>query len=410
MKDWKKSFKIFVIVVIVFSLAYTAILLAAKNIIANKIEKATGLKTSIRSLNILPLLNIEARGLEINGLIKADRIYISPSIWNLLFGKLVFNKIVVGSPELTYQRNAAEVEPVKDSRAPVVDDQNISVVENRSQLPAVAQSKVFPLTIKILKVYSGRLNFIDTTSASGKISVLVKDINLYVTNISTSGAKGISKFDLKGNLSWNTGEPDGKILLRGWVDLYKKDISAVLKIEDIDAIVFYPYYSTWVDLEKARIQQAKLNFDCGIEGVNNDVAADCHLELADMVRKVRLLEEPQEKAERLTDAVLDMFKSMDNGKVVLDFVLHTKMDRPEFGFANIKAAFEGKLMQARTSAGLRPQDVLSWPGRWLKSGLKSGSDLSNAFMDGIFDLGDGIKKFFEERINKQAPVQENQVS
>lgn len=401
MKNWKKIFRIIATIVIIFSLVYAGIILAAKTIIANRIEKATGLKTTISSLNILPPLNIEFRGFEINGLIKADRIHLAPSIRSLLFGRLAFNKVVIAGPEFTYQRNPL-VEPVKDSVDAVAESQSEPVVP---VAPVTTQNKSLPVIIKSLKVYSGRLNFIDTTAASGKISVLIKDINFYITNLSTSGTKGVSNFDLKGNLSWNTGEPDGKILLQGWVDLYKKDILATLKIEDIDAIVFYPYYSTWVDLEKARIQKAKLNFNCDIKGVNNDVAADCHLELADMVRKVRLLEEPQQKAEKLTDAVLDMFKSMDQGKVVLDFVLHTKMDQPEFGFANIKSAFEGKLMQARSSAGLRPQDVLSWPGHWLQNGIKTGTDLSNAVIDGIVDLSNGIKKFFEDRMNRPVPAQ-----
>jgi hypothetical protein len=403
MKNWKNLFTIIATVVIIFSLVYTVILLAAKSIIANKIEKATGLKTSISKLSILPPFNIEAGGIEIIGLIKADRIYLAPSLRSLLFGKLAFNKIVIGNPKVTYQRNPP-VEPVKDNRAPVVESQREPVA------PVATHNKSFPVIIKSLKVYSGRLNFIDTTTASGKISVIIKDIDFYITNLSTSGLKGVSNFDFKGNLSWNTGEPDGKILLQGWVDFYKKDILATLKIENIDAIVFYPYYSTWVDLGKARIEKAKLNFNCNIKGVNNDVSADCHLELVDMVRKVRLLEEPQQKAERLTDAVLDMFKSMNQGRVVLDFVLHTKMDRPEFGFGNIKSAFEGKLMLAKSSAGLRPQDVFSWPGRWLQSGIKSGTDLSNAVIDGIFDLSNGIKKFFEDRMNRPVADQANQSS
>jgi len=407
MKDWKKLFNKIVIVVVIFSLVYAVILLAAKTIIANKIQKATGLKTTINRLVILPPFNIEVGGFEIAGLIKANRIHLAPSLRSLLFGKLAFNKIVISSPEITYQRNPTvepvPVEPLKDSRAPVV-------VESRNSLAAAAvttQRRGFLIIVKSLKVYSGKLNFIDTTSASGKINVVVKNINFYITNLSAAGTKEVSNFDLNANLSWNTGEPDGKISLKGWVDLYKKDMLAVLKIENIDAIVFYPYYSTWVNLEKARIDQAKLNFNCNIKGQNNDVAADCHLELVEMVRKVRPPEEPQQKAEKVTDAVLDMLKSMDKGKVVLDFILHTKMNRPEFGFANIKSAFEGKLMQARSSAGLRPQDVLSWPGHWLQSGIKSGKDLSNALIDGIFDLGDGIKKFFEDNMNKTVPAVSN---
>lgn len=407
MKDWKKLFTVIATVVIIFSLVYAAILLATKTIIANKIEKATGLKTTINRLSILPPLNIEARGLEIAGLIKADRVYIAPSIRSFLFGRLAFNKIVIDGPQITYQRNPA-TEPVKDSRAPVLESQSAPVTENKNQ-PAVAaaQSKVFPVIIKSLKIYSGKLNFIDTTAASGKISILIKDMNFYITNLSTSGTKGVSNFDLSGNISWNTGEPDGKMLLHGWLDFYKKDIAAVLKVENIDAIVFYPYYSTWVDLGKARIDKANLSFNCNIKGQNNDVDADCHLELVDILRKVRPPEEPQQKAERLTDAVLDMFKTMNQGRVVLDFVLHTKMDRPEFGFANIKSAFENKLMQARASAGMRPQDMLSLPGRWLQSGIKSGRDLYNAAVDGIFDLSDGIKKYFEDRMNKPASAQAN---
>ncbi len=377
--------------------------MTAKTIIAHKIQKATGLKTTISRLIILPPLNIEARGVEITGLIKAERVYLAPSVRSLLFGKLAFNKIMIGSPEVTYQRNPT-VEPVKDSRALVVENQSEPVAP---VTPIATQKKSLPIIIKSLKVYSGRLNFIDTTAASGKISVVIKDINFYITNLSTFGIKGVSNFDLKGNLTWNTGEPDGKISLQGWVDFYKRDLLATLKIEDIDAIVFYPYYSTWVDLGKARIDKAKLGFNCNIKGQNNDVAADCHLELIDMVRKVRSPQEPQEKAEKVTDAVLDMLKSMDQGKVILDFVLHTKMDQPEFGFANIKSAFEGKLMQARSNAGLRPQDVLSWPGRWLQSGIKSGTDLSNAVIDGIFDLSNGIKKFFEDRMDNTVPAQAN---
>ena len=32
---------------------------------------------------------------------------------------------------------------------------------------------------------------------------------------------------------------------------------------------------------------------------------------------------------------------------------------------------------------------------------------SNAVVDGVLDLSDGIKKFFEDRMNKQVPAQES---
>lgn len=400
-KERKRIFKKIALAVAVFTIAYVSALVTVKNVVAGRIEKAIGLKTTIRSLNILPPFNIEVGGFEIEGLIKAERIRLAPSIRSLLSGRLAFNKIVIGAPEFTYQRNPPPVVPGGQEAS-----ETEKPVKKPDPVPGKEQPKIFPIEVKNLKVYSGKMNFFDTTSPSGKISVLIRDINFYITNLSTFGAKGRSNFDFKARLSWNTGEPDGTIALSGWADLHQKDISANLKIENIDAIVFYPYYSTWVDLEKARIEKARLKFNCDIKGKDNDIAADCHLELVDIVRRVRPVEEPQQKAERLTDAVLDMFKAMNQGRVVLDFTLHTKMDRPEFGFSNIKSAFEGKLMQARTSAGLRPQDVLIWPGRWVKSGLKSGADLSSALVDGIFDLGNGIKRFFEDKVNTSSPAQE----
>jgi len=405
MKNWKKIFKIITIIVIIFTLAYAFFLAEAKNIIANKIEQATGHKTSIGTLHIKPPLNLEIRDLEIERLLKAGYIYVSPSIPNLLIGRIALNKVKIVSPQLTYQRIPAPVS-VQDSGAPVVETVPTvaPALVTAPVTAAVAQNKVLPIIIKSLKIYSGLLNFIDSTASSGSIKFKIKDIYFYATNLSTVSTDSVTNFSLKGNISWNTGEPDGKLLAQGWVNSYKKDMLATLKIENIDAIVFYPYYSTWVDLEKARIEKAKLNFSSNIKGVNNEVAAACHLELADIVRRVRPPEEKQQKAERLTDAVLDMFKTMNQGKVVLDFTLHTKMNQPVFGFGDIKSAFEGKLMQGRARAGLRPQDMLLVPGKMLQTGIKNGVDLSNAAIDGVFALGSGIKKFFEDIINKPAPA------
>ncbi len=405
MKNFKKTFKAVATAVVIFFLIYTSVLLVVKSVLISKIEKATGLKTTIRSLDIRPPFGIQARGFEIAGLIKADRIFIGPSVRSLLFGKVAFNKILIGSPEFTYQRNPF---PEPAAPEPVVIEtqaQGPAVVEHPNQSVPAEPAEVFPVTIRKLKIYSGKLHFIDNTASSGTITVLIKDLNFYITNLSTIPDKRTSKFDLSGNLSWDTGEPDGKISLAGWIDFNKKDIQAGIKVRDIDAIVFYPYYSTWVDLKQAKIKKAKLNFNCEIKGVNNDVTAQCHLELADMVRSSRGIDEPKQKAERITDAVLDMFKTMDHGNIALDFKLHTKQSQPEFWFANVKAAFEEKLMQARTNAGMQPRDMLSLPVRWFRSGVKTGTDLSNAVIDGVFDLSNSVKKFFEERMDRPVPAQ-----
>jgi hypothetical protein len=120
------------------------------------------------------------------------------------------------------------------------------------------------------------------------------------------------------------------------------------------------------------------------------------------VRKPRSPDEPQEKAEKLTDAVLGIFKSLNQGNIVLDFSIPTKMDAPEFGLGNIKAAFEDKL--ARSSrGGLKAQDVLMLPTKLIQGTIKGATDISKAVVDGTFAVGNEIKNSLEDSFRKETP-------
>lgn len=398
MKNWKKIFIIVAFLIIIASIAYSYLVFKGRFMLADKLGQVFGGKVNIGQVIIKPPFNLEIKDLEIGDLVDIESIYISPSIPYLLSGKIALNKVIITHPKINCERS----QPLPQAVNGNVLVPDAPKLEKPKETAAAKDN--LQLVIKSLKINSGEINFTDHTSDLKTVTFVLKNIDLDLVNLNTFPVNVPANFKLNALLPWKSKEPDGKISLDGWVNLFKKDMLANLKIENIDAIAFYPYYSNWVDLEKARIEKAKLNFSSKIKGENNDISAQCHLELADIVRKVRAPEEPQQKAERLTDAVLDMFKSMNQGKVVLDFTLHTKMDRPEFGFGNIKSAFEGKLMQGRTNAGLRPQDMLLWPGKMVQSGIKSGTNLSNAALDGIFALGHGIKKFFEDAMNKPAPA------
>jgi hypothetical protein len=163
-----------------------------------------------------------------------------------------------------------------------------------------------------------------------------------------------------------------------------------------------------VDLEKARIESAKLNFSSNIHGIDNKVTAECHLELTDIVRKPRPPEENQEKAEKLADTVLDAFRAMNQGKIVLDFTIRTKMDRPEFGFGSIKMAVEDKLARARNGSGVTPQNVMMLPGKLLEGATKGATEFSKSVIDGTFAIGQGIKKSVEETFKKPVKPEQQQ--
>jgi len=144
-------------------------------------------------------------------------------------------------------------------------------------------------------------------------------------------------------------------------------------------------------LEKARIEKAKLNFTSDICGINNNLTAQCHLELTDIVRRPRAPEEPQEKAERIADAVLGIFKAMDQGKIVLDFTIRTKMDKPVFGFGDIRNAVESKINGGRKS-GISAQGFAMLPAKLVEGTVKGATDFSKALIVGTYDVGEEIFK------------------
>jgi hypothetical protein len=181
-------------------------------------------------------------------------------------------------------------------------------------------------------------------------------------------------------------------------------MQATINIQDIDGIYLGPYYSNWIDLEKARIEKANLNFTSNIQGLNNNITADCHLELTDIVRSPRPPEEPQEKAEKITNIVIDTLRALDQGKIVLDFTIKTKMDRPEFGLGNIKMAFEDRIAKVfgPSTSGIKPADILLLPLKIIEGSVKGATDISKAVIDGTFAVGNEFKKAVEDSFKTES--------
>jgi len=386
-KSMKLWVKILLTSIIVLSLLYIFIhiflFFQGKAVIIKQLERLTQKKVSIAYFGIIPPLNLDIENLVIENLAKADSIYVSPSILGFLTGNIAFNNIKIIRPEFTYERALSSATGLP-----------AAVTAGEGRKPAAR------FIFKRLKIQDGKINFIDHTIADTGISLTLKDINFSLDNLFVLPHSVITNFDLRAKIPWEKGTEEGRVSAEGWLDLFKKNMQASLKIEDIDGVYLYPYYSTWVDLEKARIEKAKLNFSSNIHSLNNDMVADCHLELTDIVRKPRSAEEPEEKAEKITNAVLDIFRALNQGKIILDFTIRTKMDRPEFGFGSIRAAFEEKLVRSRKGGAVKVEDVLKFPANLLQGTVKSATDLTNAVIDGVFSVGRELKRAVEDTLKK----------
>jgi uncharacterized protein involved in outer membrane biogenesis len=369
---------------IIYALVYLFLVVVGQAILTNQIQRITHKKTTIRYFSITPTLRIDIKGLDVQGLVKSSKVSASISVVNLLRGRVVFRNLTFIQPEFFINKTPPEV------AKPSI----YSVTINPSVNSPLGFKEARPVFFGILRldIRDGKIIFIDQTIKSGSIKISAEEIFAYIKNFYLYPVFAITEFKLSAAIPWEEGEERGKLELDGWINTAKGDMSATCRINDIDAIYLYPYYSIWVDLKKARSEKAKLNFSSEIHGLNNDVTADCFLELTDMVRKPLEIGESEAKASKITNAVLDRFKELDNGEVKLNFKIKTKMDSPQFGFENFKSAFEEKLMRGRSSFKSSLQDSLSIPVRAVENGFRSFTDLSRAMIDGVFAIGNQLKE------------------
>jgi len=411
----KRLIKILGIAILIFALvfvvAYIFIVSQGKVIIARQLESLLHRKVSINYAGLTLPLNLEIKNLDISGLAKVDYAFISPSIPGLLSGKIVLNDLKLINPQLVYEKTQEETQEKTQDKAKVEGvsaNVNTMTVASNPALKSGLQPKSAPkknqylrLIIKRLNIKDGQIDFIDHTLPAEGIKITVKDINFHLTNLYIYPRSAITNFELTGRIPWMQGEEEGKIEAKGWVNLFKKDIQATVKVADIDGVYLYPYYSTWVDLEKTRIESAKLNFTSNLKGTDNNLAAECHLELTDIVFKQRQEEEGLGKAEKIAEAVLGIFKALNQGKVIVNFTIKTKMINPEFDFGYIKTAFEDKLREGMKYSQIRNGDVIRFPVKVVGGTIKGATDLSRALIDGTFSLAKGLKEALQYAFKKE---------
>lgn len=394
---------VLVIVILLFSVAYIVVAVKGRPLLTQRLEDVLDKKVSIGSLGLRLPLGLWVRHLRIEGIGEIDRIYISPDLPGLLRGKIILNEVKILSPRVSLSKGLSDKEIIEESPPEeIVSDEPVSRDQEVVSLPAVLpdlsiadtvrKQQPTSFIIKHLRVEHGVINFTDKLGPEPQeqVNLIVKDVYFDLENLCLLPQSVVTRFELKGTVVWQSGLSKGSIYACGWADFYKKDIQARLEIKDIDAIPLYPYYSNWVDLENARIEKAVLNFTSDIQGENNEVLARCCLELTDIQFRPLPPDEFKHKAQRITFAVLDIFRELNQGKVILNFTVKTKMDKPGFKFESISSAIDEKIAQTRNSDKIKIEEVALLPGRLVEDAAKGAGEVGKAIIDGAVSIGRSI--------------------
>ncbi|MDD5044860.1 MAG: DUF748 domain-containing protein [Candidatus Omnitrophica bacterium] len=414
MKNWIKV--ILVVCLLLFTLLIASlhvfVNLKGKEILTTRLEKALKREVTIASVKTTFFANICIRDIEVKGLFKIHEIYANGGLLNVFRKSYRFPLLRLVHPEADISLHSEMDKPAAllaagQTNVTAANEAAAVIPTVQNTEPALKKISLPKFSISRLIIKDGRINLMDKVSADRNISFSVKDINAKIENLNFTGhGRTVTDFEIAGKIPWQNTDYEGKVEVSGWINLFKKDIDAVFKISDIDGVYLYPYYSKWVDLEKARIEKAKLNFSSAIQGLDNDVTATCHLELTDIVRRPRGPEEPQEKAERIADALLEIFREFNEGKIALDFKIKTKMDYPQFGFEDIRQAVEKQVASRRKGISVSVEKVALLPANLIRSTFKGFIGMFKAALDGVFATG----KVFSDTVISPPPKAENKTS
>lgn len=359
--------------VLLFAGAHIFFAYRGRALLIERLQAELQSEVSIAQARLRFPLSLEIKELEIKDVIKADYVYISPELTGLFTGKVILKDLEVLRPEFTW-----------DSQ-PTDKPASGNLVAEKTSGPK--QAPLLPLVINRFRVKDGRINFIDRSVSEQGLVISLSGIQLTMENLAFLLESVITNFQLEAELAGQKDSRPGKLSASGWIDFYKKDMRAELNIRGIDGVYFYPYYSYWVDLENSRIKEAWLNFNSQISSQNNDLTALCRLELADIKFRPRPPDQPEHRAEKFASAVLGIFRRIGQGRVVLDFTVKTKMDRPAFRFESISSAVDNKLSQAVQGGNIKIEDIIVLPGRFFEEMTKGTSGITRTIIEGVFSTG-----------------------
>jgi len=366
-KMQKRITWILVVIAALYLLLNAALLAFGKAIIISQIEKNLKTKASLERVTFGLPLSINIDKLNIDGLLKADSISVSPSILGFLAGRIVLSNLKLIRPEITLIKSA----------------------EGRLNLPRfAAKGKQPPILLAGLRIKEGKFIFVDKKLDPNGYRVAVDNINVNISRIAFPPASLYANFEASAVLVNGANKPEGSGLASdsqshqpagqaaasGWIDFGPKNMDGKFELRDVEAAVLAPYYKNIVPGKK--LYSAKLNFTADLKAKSNDLLVKCRLEFSNLVYEKEAEEQDKKQTIDIFSEALGIF-SDTSGKLTFDFSINTKLDNPRLDLINLK----GSIAQAAAQniASQPPEDVIEKVKETAKKFKEFGKGLKDIF-------------------------------
>jgi hypothetical protein len=211
------------------------------------------------------------------------------------------------------------------------------------------------------------------------------------------------KFSARAGLLQGEHSPKGKISINGWADIDTRKTQARIDISDLDGIYLYPYYAEWVHLEKARFQKAQIDFSADITGTGNKYDAACRLKLTqsefEPLAQGQSLEQPQ----KLAMLGIEIFKTLDKGRVFVDFNLKFDADKPHLDMKPLGAAFSEKIKNGFAVRPADAKDALKLPEHVIRKTSATLGGITKNVLGQTVELGQQLQQTVQDTFIKVTP-------
>ncbi len=292
-----------------------------RQVLTSQIEKNLKRKVKIEKVAFSPPLSVTLTGLSVENLLTAQEVSFSPNLLGLLAGRVILDNLRFVKPVITLEYLA----------------------DGKLNLPkSELKGKVPPLLATALIIEDGTLIFSDKKISPEGYKTILKSLDL---KIYKAGLLPLSlRFGYKVSAIFVDPKDRklGNVRGSGWVDFGPKDMDGDLRISGLDVTYFEPYYGNFISEKK--LLAANLDFVSEMSAKRNDLVAQCHLEISDLVY---LKEEPNKEESKIPDfftSALDLFTN-SQGKISLDFTVKTKLDNPRLIISKLKGTIAKAAVQ-----------------------------------------------------------------
>ncbi|MFV9875000.1 MAG: AsmA family protein [Rickettsiales endosymbiont of Dermacentor nuttalli] len=171
------------IIIILLIIPFFIPLNSYKQFAINKVREATGRELKINgpiSLSLLPIPSIKIKDIELesvegakhDSLLKAESISASVSILSLLQGNIEISSILIDTPILNLEQN-------KDGLSSWEFKKDQSTIDNTPQDAKITSSNTTNLSIGLIKITNGQLNYLDSTNTNtASTTVYIDDLEI----------------------------------------------------------------------------------------------------------------------------------------------------------------------------------------------------------------------------------------